>query len=147
MVSSAFQLSVADQSLSTDEGRFAAYRPAPGVLVTEIVGFLAHEFALALIEHLETIRESRLRALQFHDWFGVTGYDIRSQRDLTAWHARHRLDVEGLDIGVRSAMVRMGVTVANVPLRGLIRLHDDEARFSAAVREGTVRRQALAPTR
>jgi len=75
--------------------------------------------ALALLGHLDQFRSARLPALQVHDWFGVTGYDIRAQRDLTAWHARYRTDVEGLEIGVRSAMLRMGVTVANVPLRGV----------------------------
>ncbi|MCA9532567.1 MAG: hypothetical protein KC593_02775 [Myxococcales bacterium] len=145
MSTKAHQLHTADQTLSNDEGRFDAYRPAPGVLITEVVGYLAHEFALALITHLDAIRASGQRALQFHDWFAVTGYDIRAQRDLTAWHAKHRVDVEGLEIGVRSAMLRMGVTVANVPLRGLIKLHEDELAFSSAARNGILSRRVRAP--
>lgn len=147
MSTKAHLLQVADQTLAGEDGRFDAYLPAPGVLVTEVVGYLSHEFALAVLGHLDTFRNARLPALQFHDWFGVTGYDIRAQRDLTTWHARHRADVEGLEIGVRSPMLRMGVTVANLPLRGLIRLHEDESAFSAAAREGAQCRRRAGPAR
>ncbi len=149
MVTRSHALHAADQTLSDDQGRFAAYLPAPGVLVTEVTGYLAHEFALALVAHLETITRSGQLALQFHDWFGVTGYDIRAQRDLTAWHAKHRAKVERLDIGVRSPMLRMGVTVANVPLRGLIRLHDEEQAFDRAAHDAVLARRSpsLAPAR
>ena len=73
------------------------------------------------------------RVEHFHDWLEITGFDIRCQRDLTAWHVTHHARVARLDIAAHSALVRMGVAVANVALKGTIRLYDQLGTFEAEV--------------
>lgn len=106
------------------------WMPVEGVLASRAIGYLHHEFAQALLGMLVPMLYGEPRIAQFHDWNGIDGFDIRCQADLTAWHVMHRSKVERLEILCQSNLVRMGVRVANLPLRGLIHVHDDPSRFT-----------------
>jgi hypothetical protein len=111
------------------DGAFALWSPGGGIVATRISGYMHHDFAEVLIAELERSLGRGLRLSQFHDWFEVERFDIRCQADLTSFHARHRAKLERLDILCTSNLVRMGVAVANVPLRGLIALHSSRLVF------------------
>ena len=85
----------------------------------QAIGYLHHEFARQIIRVLNGAQGS---ICQFHDWSEMVGFDTRCQRDLTAWHVRNRERLTCLHILTKSPIVRMGVSVANVPLRGFIHL-------------------------
>ena len=95
------------------------WRPRNHVIVMQASGYLHHEFARQIIRALNGTQGT---ICQFHDWSEMVGFDTRCQRDLTAWHVRHRDRLACLHILTKSAIVRMGVSVANVPLRGFIHL-------------------------
>jgi hypothetical protein len=109
--------------LERDDGAFRLWLPHPRVVLSRVQGYLRHEYALELIRCLnETAPNTQI--FQYHDWLAMDGFDIRCQRDLTSWHITHRGRVGTLQIAAQSGLVRMGVSVANIALKGLIRLHD-----------------------
>lgn len=110
--------------IERDDGAFRLWLPHPTVVLSRVQGYLRHEYALELIRCLNETGPSA-SVFQYHDWMGMDGFDIRCQRDLTSWHITHRARVATLQIAAQSGLVRMGVSVANIPLKGMIRLHDD----------------------
>lgn len=102
--------------------------PRPSLLLVRVRGYLRHEYALEVIRYLDAMNRSQPVA-QFHNWLEITGFDIRCQRDLTAWHVSNHARVARLDIAAHSTFVRMGVAVANVALKGKIRLYDQAGPF------------------
>jgi hypothetical protein len=116
------------KALEYEDGEMKLWLPSSTVFLSRVRGYLRHEFALEIIRCLDCVHPSE-SIVQFHDWFAITGFDIRCQRDLTAWHVTHRSRVARLDIAAHSAIVRMGVAVANVALKGAIRLYDDVRAF------------------
>ncbi len=119
-----------DKNIKRDDGELKIWLPRPNIILVRVSGYLHHDFALEIITCLNAIPRAQ-RVEQFHDWLGISGFDIKCQRDLTAWHATNHARVARLDIAAHSAFVRMGVTVANVALKGMIRLYDQVAPFEA----------------
>jgi hypothetical protein len=115
-----------------EDSEIRIWLPRPTLLLTRMRGYLRHEYALEIIRCLDVMPPSK-PIVQFHDWLEMTGFDVRCQRDLTAWHVTHRQQVARLDIAVQSALVRMGVAVANVPLKGAIRIYDNVRSFESEV--------------
>jgi len=111
-----------------EDGECKLWLPRPTLLLSRARGFLRHEFALEIIRQLNLITASK-KITQFHDWLAITGFDVRCQRDLTAWHVKNRDRIARLDIAAHSVLVRMGVSVANVALKGAIHLYDDVEPF------------------
>lgn len=120
--------------LERADGQMRIWLPQPTLLVSRGRGYLHHEFAVEIIRSLDAISPSR-PVMQFHDWLDIQGFDIRCQRDLTAWHVTNRQRVKRLDIAAHSALVRMGVAVANVALKGVIRLYDNVVSFESQVEQ------------
>jgi hypothetical protein len=91
-----------------------------------VVGHLSIGLAREIIAYAEPMFGSG-RVLAFHDWFAITGYDSASRNELTAWSRRHAAHVQ-LNIGVRSTLVNLGVTVAALALgeHVLRRFHDEQ---------------------
>jgi hypothetical protein len=118
------------RQVERDGATCSFWTPAEGVLVSRAIGYLHHEFAQTLLGMLVPMLYGGPPIEQFHDWNGIQGFDIRCQADLTAWHVMHRSKVERLEILCQSNLVRMGVRVANLALRGLIHVHDDPVVFA-----------------
>ena len=75
------------------------------------------------------------RVLGFRDWFTMTGYDSASRNELTSW-SLHHVDHAQINIGVRSTLVNMGVTVASLALgTKVLRRFDDEEELEFAFQQ------------
>lgn len=70
----------------------------------------------------------------FHDWLDMTGYDSSSRIDLTAWVLKNRANSR-LSIGMRSKLVAMGVSVANLALGNMIETFSTIAQLEGALAE------------
>ncbi len=116
------------KTLRYDDSEMQIWLPRPSVLLARVRGYLRHEFAEEVIRHLNGMNRTQ-PIVQFHDWLQISGFDIRCQRDLTAWHVTNYARIARLDIAAHSAFVRMGVAVANVALKGSIRLYDEPGSF------------------
>jgi hypothetical protein len=63
------------------------------------------------------------------DFSQMNTYDSALRVAMTGWCVAHRGDLNGLHIFVTSKIVAMGVAVANIALKGLIKVHDNRMSF------------------
>lgn len=101
---------------------------------TRVIGHLSLELAQHIIRYVDPLFEQG-RVLGFHDWFAMTGYDSASRNELTAWSLRNAPKAQ-INIGVRSTLVKMGVTVASLALGAeVLRRFDTEDALEKAFRQ------------
>jgi hypothetical protein len=124
------------QSLQGARGRVSVWQVAPGVYASEVTGHLDVKMAQRIIDFAEPLYALGSVA-GFHDWFEMTGYESRSRIALTQWVLGHRAKSR-LFIGVRSKLVAMGVSVANLALGDLIEVHASLATLEEAL-DGVLR--------
>ena len=74
------------------------------------------------------------RAVALHDWSAVTGYDTETRQRSTAFMLEHRRSFDHVVIYLSSALVAMGVNVANIGLGGFLHATADRAEFDVWVR-------------
>ena len=108
-------------ALETERGCIWSWRLAPDVYASEVEGYLDLGMAQLIIKQADPMYEVG-RVDGFHYWFDMTGYDSQARVELTNWVTRHR-SRSRLFIGVRSKIVAMGVSVANLALGNLIRTY------------------------
>jgi len=70
----------------------------------------------------------------FHDWADVESYDAEVRVPYTDWAWAHRQQVASLHILVRSRLLAMGISVANMGLGGMITSYTDRAPFETVRR-------------
>lgn len=103
---------------------------APNVYVTCVRGHMDASHAVAFeVYSAERIRRSPDGLYVFHDWVEMTGYDSLCRKRMTEWSAarvHHYLEVH---LAVRSKLVAMGVQVANIALRGMMRAYTDRLKI------------------
>lgn len=101
---------------------------------TRVIGHLSIGLAHRIISYVDPLFEQG-RVLGFHDWFRMTGYDSASRNELTSWSLRHSARAQ-INIGVRSTLVNMGVTVASLALgTQVLRRFDDEEELELAFQQ------------
>lgn len=121
------------------------YNPAPGVLYTRVMGHADLECVHHLMrafDRVASLTPDRVEA--FHDWERISGYDAEVRPVYTRWSQGHPERIGALHILVRSRIVAMGITVANVALGGVMTAHNDRAEFEKVRAEAILRRRRLA---
>ncbi len=118
-----------------EEGSVHASEPQAGVLHYVVEGRLSPGLVERFIEFAEQSPGDKMRF--FHDWWEVDGYDNQARYTLTSWSLKHRKQIESADILTRSKIVKMGVSVGNIALGGLAKLHDSPASFRQALLAAT----------
>jgi hypothetical protein len=114
-----------------DRGSIRLWQVSPKIYVTRVTGHLSVEHARRIINYVEPLFQKN-RVMGFHDWFGMLTYDSASRNELTDWSLRRRAQMQ-LNIGTRSALVNMGVTVAALALGdAVLRRFSDEASLQSA---------------
>jgi hypothetical protein len=126
----------------TPPSTIVTHRDTRGSLVVEHLGVSCSSFvarghlseALARVIVVEGERIAHEgHAVALHDWSGLTGYDTAARHLCTAWMRTHRASFADVTILVSSALVAMGVNVANIPLGGFLYATTDRAAFDAAI--------------
>jgi hypothetical protein len=124
------------QRWTTPTGSLEMWYPAPRLVADRIVGHLDLELARHFTSRL-TIKMAQGPLQVFSNWEQMEGYDSNVRVELTTWALQHRRDFASIHVLVRSKLVAMGISVANVALGGLMRPHtrrvDYEAAYSGAV--------------
>jgi hypothetical protein len=73
------------------------------------------------------------QAVALHDWSALTGYDTEARQLCTRFMVAHRRDFADVTILVTSALVAMGVNVANMGLGGFLHATADRVAFAERV--------------
>jgi hypothetical protein len=74
------------------------------------------------------------RAIALHDWSGLTGYEPVARQICTRFMVEHRRSFVDVTILATSALVAMGVNVANLGLGGFLYATTDRAEFDARMK-------------
>jgi hypothetical protein len=97
---------------------------------SKVEGRLIMPMAELIIEVGERQYEGGGMVYGFHEWLEMTNYESRCRVELTNWVLSHRAQSR-LSIAVRSKLVAMGVSVANLVLGNLIKIREDQAELEA----------------
>lgn len=132
----------ADQALvfQTPQGMTRIWTPAPTMLVTQVVGSLTGEAAVAMSNELRRVVASDGRHIGFHDWEEMTNYETASRVELTSQVREVLAVTDAVHFLVSSKVVAFGIQAANIILK-LIQVHATRASFESTLRD-TIRRRA-----
>jgi hypothetical protein len=119
--------------ISDGRGIITLRYPAPHVELIRCEGY-------ARSEHIDEVLASRERIVRTHgklaifdDLEDLRGYDSDVRTKLTAWSRENRPKIVAFHILVRSKIVAMGVSLANMAIGGAIVAHTRRADFEAAL--------------
>jgi hypothetical protein len=116
-------------------GRLALWTLDQGVFVFQIVAHGDKSFVAPVVAGFE--RSLRLGPSQmFVDLELMTSYDTELRTEVTAAMVRERKRIGCLHVVVRSKIVAMGVSVANLALGGIMTIHGSAPPFQEALQAG-----------
>jgi hypothetical protein len=104
-----------------------------GVMRVLMLGHGHGEFAPVVNRRLEMVLRFTGRFSTFGDFWDLHTYDSAFRVDQAKWVDKHRAQFEGSQILVRSKLVAMGVSVANLALGGKIKVYSQRAEFDRQV--------------
>lgn len=121
-----------EETIEYDEGKVVMSMPRPGIFASEVIGYMRGEEARAFAAYGDRIIERFGKLKGFHDWTAVMGYTNECRLVTTEWSLRRLGQLEEIHIALQSSLVRTGVAVANIGLRGRITIHDSMESLLAA---------------
>jgi hypothetical protein len=114
-------------------GEHRIWVPARGIVATCFVGRGTIELARGIKRDMMPILEAESPAAVYADWQGMTGYESEARIELTAWMKSVRPHMRSFSVLVRSRVVAMGVSVANLALGGGLRSFTSTTAFRRAL--------------
>jgi len=121
------------------------YNPAPGVLYTRVMGHVDRpcvQILMGAFDRIASLTPDKIEV--FHDWERVTGYEAEVRPEYTRWSKSHVDRLASVHVLIRSRILAMGITVANVALNGVITAHYERAEFEKLRAEAILRRRRTA---
>jgi len=102
------------------------------VVFEHVTGYFEKEIVAKYTAPIDRLIASGVRPTLFIDASEMTGYDSDTRLKLTDWTFWIRDKISGCHILVRSKIVSMGVSIANLALGGLLKVSTDRGEFSLA---------------
>jgi hypothetical protein len=118
------------------------WAPAPGILLIQLGGYGEAEYAAHIIDAIDRTLERGGRLKMFYDMESMSNYDSSLRTKLTARFLECRKETDALGVLVKSRLVSMGISVANLALGGIIKLYQERAAFALAF-EGELRKSGV----
>jgi hypothetical protein len=97
--------------VDSGRGQSKCYLLDKSIVVSRARGHIDATHIESLIGYCDRVLLTAPTIEVFHDWFGVTSYDARVRILMTPWSVATRHRHTGVHIGLRSALVRMGVSL------------------------------------
>jgi hypothetical protein len=113
----------------TAKGSLSIWTPAPTLLVLQIAGHGAGDFCRPCIAAFDQCIAKDAPIRMFVDLEQMHNYDTGLRTEVTRHLVDHKSGLGGLDVLVRSRIVAMGVSVANMALGGLVAMHASRVAF------------------
>jgi hypothetical protein len=95
-------------------------------------GYLEKEIVSKITHPIDKLIGQGARPVIFNDWWDLSGYDSDARLKLTDWIFWIRGKIVGSHILVRSKIVSMGVSIANLALGGMLTVYTDRQEFTLA---------------
>lgn len=122
------------QSFYSTQATIRLWAPAPGVLVTQVDGYLTIEGAMSIGHHFHQQNIAGRPMIAFHDWKGMSDYNDVARAYLLDIVRGFSKQLEAIHILVRSPVVEFGVRVANLTVKSL-QVYSARTEFEDALRE------------
>jgi hypothetical protein len=119
--------------LSTPTGSVHCSEPAPGVLVVVARGHLSSTLIPRVLAWRDQALSRTATVDIFDDAAELESYDSEARVLLTGWSAKNRKNIREHHILLRSRLVAMGVSVANLAVGGHIRPHTSRPAYETAL--------------
>jgi hypothetical protein len=126
-------------TLETGRGRLALWVVPPGFLVFQLVGHGEKSFTGPIVSGFERALGQAALVQMFVDAELMSTYDTALRTEVTAAFLPKRQRIGSLHIVVRSKIVAMGVSVANLALGGLMTIYKDVGSFQTALSSSITR--------
>ena len=105
--------------------------PAPHLTRVTFAGHLTDEFVEPIGDAADRSTRSGRLAISFHDWEGMTNYDMSARLRMLGIAARNNAKTAQLHFLLGSTMVRMAVEISNLVVRKF-EVHRGRSSFEAA---------------
>ncbi len=113
------------------------------VVYEQVTGYLEKEIVAKITHPVDRLIGQGARPIIFNDWWELSGYDSDARLKLTDWIFWIRGKIVGSHILVRSKIVSMGVSIANLALGGMLTVYTDRQEFTLAYHRAM--RQSIRP--
>ncbi len=104
------------------------------VILIKLKGHLEAAFADAIRSHIDPILARGKRPHLFFDAEEANGLDTRFRTDLTPWHKAIKPLVQSQNILVKSKILQMAISVANMAIGDLLKAYNKRPEFEAAMK-------------
>lgn len=135
-------LAGADEHIRWSRGELRV-KTSENVVYMSLNGYLDKDYVTNITQPVDKLILAGMKPLIFNDWWEMTGYDTDARLKLTDWIFWIRGKIVGSHILVRSKIVSMGVSIANLALGGMLTVYTDRQEFSLAYHRAV--RQSLKP--
>jgi hypothetical protein len=135
-------LAGADEHIRWSRGELRV-KTSENVVYMQLNGYLDKDYVTNITQPVDKLILAGMKPLIFNDWWEMTGYDTDARLKLTDWIFWIRGKIVGSHILVRSKIVSMGVSIANLALGGMLTVYTDRQEFSLAYHRAV--RQSLKP--
>ena len=132
------------QRFSIDGCELWIEHPLPGILVTRATGSMTLAAARPLMDAFDAAARAGETVHAFHDWSGITGYTPEVREAYVRWSLQGKTKRRFIAVLVRSKLVAMGISVANLKLGYLTSFTDANAFEAARERAIAQRRKEAA---
>ena len=102
------------------------------VVYEQVTGYLEKDIVSKITHPIDKLIGQGARPIIFNDWWELSGYDSDARLKLTDWIFWIRGKIVGSHILVRSKIVSMGVSIANLALGGMLTVYTDRQEFTLA---------------
>ncbi|MDC3955792.1 hypothetical protein [Polyangium jinanense] len=114
------------------------------VVYEQVSGYLEKEIVSKITQPIDKLIGQGVKPIIFNDWWDLSGYDSDARLKLTDWIFWIRGKIVGSHILVRSKIVSMGVSIANLALGGMLTVYTDRQEFTLAYHRAL--RQGMKPS-
>jgi hypothetical protein len=115
----------------SDGGSLRIEFPAPHLARVTFAGHLIDEFVEPIAAAAERLTQSGRPAVAFHDWEGMTNYDMSARLGMLGVAMRNHAKTARLHFLLGSTMVRLAVEVTNLVV-GKFEVHPGRRSFEEA---------------
>jgi len=122
-----------------DRGSVTVTIPAPSIVLCTAKGHASADLTPAFLQAVEQRIAKGIRVHWFGDYSEMVSYDSQLRIGLSNFVNTHKANMDQLCILVRSRLVAMGVSVANLAVGGRIRAVSDPVVFKRVYSETVAR--------
>ena len=121
--------------IAAEDGFATVTVTAPGIVFLQLSGRLEEGVGRKVAQALQSLTAGKGEFDSFWDLGSLDAYHSEVRQEITQYLLHHRNEIISIQAYVRSRIVQMGVSVANMALGGLVRAHSSREAFDAAYQQ------------